>query len=149
VLPTGCVSLAVVYFTWRRLPSMALMAVSFSMLMGVLTASVWLVPFIDQFKSPRPLALKVKSRIPPAAPLFIYADTMNDYNFYMERAVIPVVPSPAELQRLMLQEQSGYILIKQKDFHRSQMIPNDRIVVKEGAEGRTWYLVALGSRASQ
>lgn len=145
-LPMFCASLAAVYFTWRQLPEMAFMATTFSMLIAVITASIWLVPFIDQFKSPRPLALKVKSRVPPVMPLFIYADTMNDYNFYLEREVIPVIPTQAGLQTLMRREQSGYMLIKQKDLERSQLIPGDRIVLKEGSEGRIWYLVALGGR---
>jgi hypothetical protein len=144
----SCSSLAVVYFSWRRSPEMTFVAIVCSMLLSVLTASVWLLPFIDQFKSPRLLALAVKGRVPPHLPLFIYADTMNDYNFYLAREVIPVVPSSAALQKLMLQEQAGYILIKQKDLDRSHLIPSHRIVLKEGTEGRIWYLVALAARSA-
>jgi 4-amino-4-deoxy-L-arabinose transferase-like glycosyltransferase len=145
----SCSNLAAVYFIWRRSPVMTFVAVAFSMLLSALTASAWLLPFIDQFKSPRPLALKVKSTIPPAAPLFIYADTMNDYNFYMQREVLVVVPTLAELEKLMRQEKSGYMLIKQKDLDRLPSMLRGRIVLKEDVEGRNWYLIALGDRITQ
>lgn len=143
-LATSCASVAVVYFTSRRLPEMAFMATIFSMLIGVITASVWVLPFIDEFKSPRPFALKVKSEIPPRAPLFVYADTMNDYNFYLERAVIPVIKSPVEFKKLLNREQPAYILIKQRDLDRLSLMASNKIILQEGTGRRAWYLIRLG-----
>jgi 4-amino-4-deoxy-L-arabinose transferase-like glycosyltransferase len=148
-LTMACCGLAAFYFIWRRIAWLAFISTVFSMLLGVLTASVWLLPFIDQFKSPRSFALKVKSKIPATAQLFIYADTMNDYNFYMERTVISVVRSLAELQKLLVQEQPAYMLIKQKDLDGSQLITGDRIILQEGTGERAWCLIALGHRTSQ
>jgi hypothetical protein len=35
--------------------------------------------------SPRPFSMQVKSTVPATSPLYIYADRMNDFNFYSER----------------------------------------------------------------
>jgi hypothetical protein len=143
-LAVGCAAFAGLYFTWRGLPWMAFTATTLSMLICVLTASVWLLPFIEQFKSPRPFALKVKSKIPARAPLFVYADTMNDYNFYIERAVIPVIKSPVELKKLLNQEQPAYMLIKQRDLDRLPMTVSNKVILQEGTGQRGWYLINVG-----
>jgi 4-amino-4-deoxy-L-arabinose transferase-like glycosyltransferase len=135
------------YFVWHRSPSKVFLATTLTMVLGVLTASVWFLPFLEQYKSPRPFAVEVKRRIPQAARLYVYADTMNNYNFYMDRAVIPVVASQAELQTLALQEEPAYMLIKGRDLDKSKLIKRERIVFEAGAQERTWYLIALGSRA--
>jgi 4-amino-4-deoxy-L-arabinose transferase-like glycosyltransferase len=144
-----CGGLAIVYFISRRSPWMVFMATTFTMVLGTLAAAVWFLPFLEQYKSPRPFSVEVKKRIPQTAPLYIYADSMNDYNFYMERAVIPVVRSEAQLQRLLSPGQPGYLLIKDSDLERMQLIDRSRIVFKQGSEGRVWYLIALGDRTPQ
>ena len=39
------------------------------------------------------------------------------------------------------------MLIKGRDLDKSKLIKLERIVFKAGAQERTWYLIALGSRA--
>jgi hypothetical protein len=41
-------------------------------------------------RSRRPFSLLIKNTVAPTALLYTYADTMNDFNFYTEREVIPV-----------------------------------------------------------
>ncbi len=107
-----------------------------AMTFPTLTASVWLLPFLERYKSPRPFALAVKKRIPPAARLFVYADTMNDYNFYLERTVIPIVASQAETQTLLLQADPAYMVVRDRDLKKLKWITRDRILFKAGARGR-------------
>jgi hypothetical protein len=122
------------------------LAAAVTMVLAVLTASLWFVPFLERYKSPRPFAEEVKKRVPATTALYVYADAMHDYNFYTERAVIPVVASQVELQTLLLQEEPAYMMIRGRDLDRVKLIKRDRIVFKSGGHRRTWYLVALGSR---
>lgn len=148
-LTMACGWFAAAYFVWHRSPWKVFLATSLTMMLAVLTASVWFLPFLEQYKSPRPFALEVKKRIPPAARLYVYADTMNDYNFYMKRAVIPVVASHAELQTLLLLVEPAYMVVKERDLKKLKLITRERIVFKAGARGRVWCLIVLGGRTRQ
>jgi hypothetical protein len=66
----------------------------------------------------------------------------------MEREVIPVIKSQAELQKLLLKEQGGYLLIKGRDLARTRLVNRSRIILQQGSEGRAWYLIALGERTA-
>jgi 4-amino-4-deoxy-L-arabinose transferase-like glycosyltransferase len=143
-----CGGLAIIYFISRRSPWKVFMATTFTMTLGTLAASLWLLPFLESYKSPRPFSMEVNKRTPRTATLYVYADTMNDYNFYMEREVIPVIKSQAELQKLLLKEQGGYLLIKGRDLARTRLVNRSRIILQQGSEGRAWYLIALGERTA-
>jgi 4-amino-4-deoxy-L-arabinose transferase-like glycosyltransferase len=145
-LTLACGGLCVVYFLWRRSPWNVFLSTTLTMVLGVMTAAASFLPFLDQFKSPRPFSLEVKRVVPSAAPLYIYADTMNDFNFYTEREVIAVVSARAALQELLVQEDAGYLLIKERDLERVGMITKERIVSSKGSDGRSWFLIALGAR---
>jgi hypothetical protein len=119
-----------------------------TMVLATLAASAWFLPFLERYKSPRPFSTAVNRRISQTATLYVYADTMNDYNFYMERAVIPVIKSHAELEKLMSKEQTGYLLIKERDLARTRLIDKSRIILERGSEGRAWYLITLGARTA-
>ena len=73
---------------------------------------------------------------------------MNDFNFYTQREIIPVVSSASELKNLLAQDRVGYLLIKDRDMDmdRSGGIAPERILIREGTAGRSWYLIALGAR---
>jgi 4-amino-4-deoxy-L-arabinose transferase-like glycosyltransferase len=145
-LTMACGGFAAAYFVWHRSPWKVFLATTLTMMLAVLTASVGLMPFMERYKSPRPFALEVKKRIAPAAQLFVYADTMNDYNFYLERAVIPVVASQAETQTLLLKIEPAYMVVRDRDLKKLKWITRERILFKAGTRGRAWYLIALGSR---
>jgi hypothetical protein len=142
----ACGGFAAAYFVSHRSPSKVFLATALTMALAVLTASVWFLPFLERYKSPRPFAFEVKKRVPASAALYVYADAMHDYNFYTERAVISVAASQVELQRLLLQEEPAYMIIKGRDLDRAKLIKRERIVFRAGAHGRIWYLITLGSR---
>jgi 4-amino-4-deoxy-L-arabinose transferase-like glycosyltransferase len=147
-LAMACGSLLTAYFAWRQRPWQTFLATTLTMLAGVLAASLWFLPFLERFKSPRPFSAEVKKIVSPTMPLYIYADSMNDFNFYTERDVIPVIASPSGLKALLARDQAGYLLIKARDMERTGGIARERILVSEGGGGRSWYLIALGARFS-
>ena len=56
----------------------------------LMASGAWLLqsvffPYVNHYKSPRPFSMQVKSTVPATSPLYIYADRMNDFNFYTER----------------------------------------------------------------
>jgi hypothetical protein len=87
--------------------------------------------------------------VPPSALVYIYADTMNDFNYYMRREVMPVLRTRSEVERLLAEGAGAYMLIKANDLKRLRMITPERIRIT-GAVGDTlWNLVALGSPPNQ
>src|SRR5438270_281447 len=80
-------------FIRRRQPLMLAASVAAMMALTVIGASISIMPYLENFKSPRPFAQKVMGIVPPTAPIYIYADTMNDFNYYTGREVIPVLPA--------------------------------------------------------
>jgi 4-amino-4-deoxy-L-arabinose transferase-like glycosyltransferase len=145
-LAMACGSIAGAYFVWHRAPLKVFVAAALTIVLAVLAASIWFLPFLERYKSPRLFAVEVKKRVPAATALYVYADAMHDHNFYTERVVIPVVASQAELQTLLLQEEPAYIMIRGRDLDRAKLIKRERIVFKSGAHRRIWYLIALGSQ---
>jgi len=138
---------AVVY-VWRSRP-LNVVAVT-AALMGfiVLSASTWLMPYLERFKSPRGFANQVEKIVPPAMPVYIYADTMNDFNYYMGRETIPVMANPSALDRVLLSEAQGYLIIKERDLDRLPQLPREWIVVSETETSAMWHLVRLRTRAA-
>jgi 4-amino-4-deoxy-L-arabinose transferase-like glycosyltransferase len=131
-------------YIWVRRPMIALASVAGMMTLTIVAASVWIMPYLEQFKSKRPFSLVIKKIVSESEPLYIYADTMNDFNYYTEREAIPVIPSAAALDALLARGQSGYILIKDRDFKRIQPIPPEWIVATDSKESTVWSLVKLG-----
>jgi hypothetical protein len=58
-----------------------------------------------------PFSMQVKSTVPTTSPLYIYADRMNDFNFYTERQ-----KSSCELEKVREQAGAAYLLIEQRDL---------------------------------
>ncbi|MDP2600971.1 MAG: glycosyltransferase family 39 protein [Deltaproteobacteria bacterium] len=142
-LAIGAGALIVFYFLWRREPWRLFLATALLMAVGLTVASAWVLPYLDQFKSPRPLALAVNAKVPPGVPLYIYADTMNDYNFYTGREIIPVLSSRPGSQAPALANQAGYLLIRDRDLQRIHPLPDDKVLLSQSVGGKTWYLVSL------
>lgn len=130
------------YFILKRKPWNVFMATSLLMAFIVACASLWILPYLEQFKSRRPFALEIKKIVPAGAPLYIYADTMNDFNYYLEREVILVMHARAEVEKLLSQPGSGYMLIKNNDLDRLDSISQDRIIAADAGRG-TWSLIVL------
>jgi hypothetical protein len=71
---------------------------------------------------------------------------MNDFNFYLERAVMPVLANSAEVEKLLSDSQTSYILIKDRDLKNLKMIAPGQIVLSNGAGSTTWNLIGLRAR---
>lgn len=127
-----------------RRPSLVFGATGFTVLSTVLCVSLWAFPFADQYKSPRPFALEVKRLAPSNEPLYVYADTMNDFNFYTEREVIPVVSSAADVESKVAQAGGAHLLIRERDLKRAGFTTEVKIMARGRVGGKIWYLVRLG-----
>ena len=82
------------------------------MALTVLCAAIWLMPYLENFKSPRLFSQQVNQIVPATVPVYVYADTMNDFNFYTARDVMPILSTPLALDALLARGQGGYLLIK-------------------------------------
>jgi len=143
VLAIGGGSIFSFYLLWYRRLWQVLLSTALMMALGALTASIWFLPYLDRFKSPRPLALAVNARVPPDVPLYIYADTMNDYNFYTGREIIPVLSSRPGGQAPALGNRPGFLLIRDRDLQRLHPLPDDKVLLSQSVGGKTWNLVSL------
>jgi len=133
-------------FIRQRRPTATLAAVSGMMTATLLAAALWIFPYLERFKSPRHFALQVRKLVPVAAPLYIYADTMNDFNYYLERAVIPILSSPEAVDALLARKQNGYMLVKERDLKRVPSLSREWIIASDADSTSTWYLIALRKR---
>lgn len=129
----------------RRSPAAVFWITVLTLSLGMVYASLWIFPYLDRYKSPKPFALQVKKIVAPEAPLSIYADTMNDFNFYTEREVIPIVPSAAEAKKISAEGRRGYMLVRERDFERLGLDAAGAVATGQ-VGGKRWYLVALGRR---
>lgn len=127
----------------RRSPSMVFLSTASMVLLGMLYSAAWILPFIDQYKSPRPFALLVKKSVPSNEPLYVYADTMNDFNFYTEREAIPVVSSQREIEGRISQGKTAYMLIRDRDLKKLDMQEKAAVVAMDRIGNKTWYLLKL------
>ena len=68
---------------------------------------------------------------------------MNDFNFYLKREVMPVLSSPADVEKLLSNSWARYLLIKQRDLAKLNMIVSKRILISDSATNATWNLIEL------
>jgi 4-amino-4-deoxy-L-arabinose transferase-like glycosyltransferase len=148
-LAIGVGTVITFYFLWRREPWRLFLATVLMMVVGVTVASAWVLPYLDHFKSPRLLALAINAKVPRDVPLYIYADTMNDYNFYTGRDIIPVVSERAGKRAQALPAGAGFLLIRDRDLQRLHPLPDDKVLLSQSVGGKTWYLVSLADVESR
>jgi hypothetical protein len=101
------------------------------MALTVLCAAIWLMPYLENFKSPRLFSQQVNQIVPATVPVYVYADTMNDFNFYTARDVMPILSTPLALDALLARGQGGYLLIKERDLQRLPKLPRKWIITSE------------------
>jgi 4-amino-4-deoxy-L-arabinose transferase-like glycosyltransferase len=135
-------------FIWRRVPLKALTSVAAMMVAIVISVTYRIFPYLEQFKSDRPLSQTIKRIVPPSAPLYVYADTMNDFNYYSEREVIPVIRSSTQVEKLPGFSETSFLLIKERDLKRVPMIPAKWIVATDSTGGNPWHLVEFKKHAA-
>jgi hypothetical protein len=74
---------------------------------------------------------------------------MNDFNYYIGREIIPLVPNPSAVDRLLLSKEDGYLIIKARDLERLPQLRRQWVVLSDAKTNANWYLVQLRVRASQ
>jgi hypothetical protein len=72
---------------------------------------------------------------------------MNDFNYYMRRAIIEVLDSPGEVARLRVGPEKSYLLIKERDLRRLSALPPDAIIVSRTRGSTTWHLIVFNNQA--
>lgn len=87
----------------------------------------------------------IMRHIPIEAPVYIYRNTMSDFNYYARRETIPVLTSTEAIEKAAL-GQVAYLLINEKDLKKLHLEPPQRILTEHQLGERKWYLVKL-SRA--
>ena len=137
-----------VIFIRKRRPLQATTAVALLIASLTVAGSIWILPYVNQFKSPRPFSMQVKRIVPATTPLYIYADNMNDFNFYTEREKIPVLSSPGKLARMRGQPAAGYLLIKERDLKLLSELGRERVVARDSVGSETWNLITLEDAAA-
>jgi 4-amino-4-deoxy-L-arabinose transferase-like glycosyltransferase len=140
---------AAMIYIRNRQPLRVAAATTVMMVFVLLCAVLWTFPYVEPYKSRRPFSLRIARIVPSTATLYVYADTMNDFNYYAGRDVIAVVQSAAELKKLLAAGQGDYLLIKERDMKRVALIPPDNIAAGEAVGSTNWYLVALGNAAAR
>ncbi|MEE9568818.1 MAG: glycosyltransferase family 39 protein [Candidatus Binatia bacterium] len=110
---------------------------------GVLLSALLVFPVINQYKSPRIFAVEVKKKVQQGTPLYIYARRMNDFNFYLEREVIPVLFKPEDLARLGMQDGLVYLLIRDRDLDRAPVEVRSlwKRIINGSTGGKKWNLM--------
>lgn len=126
-------------------PVKAVAACSLLIAAATICAALWVFPYLEAFNSRRPFSLLIKNTVASTAPLYIYADTMNDFNFYTEREVIPVLFSRQEVADVLRQTKHGYMLIKARDFNRLSLFGAESIVAEDRVGSTSWKLIDLRS----
>jgi len=148
-VPLLIAGVAAIVYVWRLQPLNVAAVTAGLMAVTVMCASIWLMPYLESFKSPRPFSNQVRQIVPSSARLFIYADTMNDFNYYIGREIIPLVPNPSAVDRLLLSKEDGYLIIKARDLERLPQLRRQWVVLSDAKTNANWYLVQLRVRASQ
>lgn len=128
---------------WRRRPERVFFSTAATVVLGGLCASIWVLPFLNAYKSARPFAVAVNRIASPGEPLYIYADTMNDFNFYTGREVISVISSPAELESLLARAGAAYVLVRERDLKRGGFERRGEILAEGRVGDKKWRLLLL------
>jgi 4-amino-4-deoxy-L-arabinose transferase-like glycosyltransferase len=127
----------------RQLPSRVFFSTVCTTLGGMLCLSVWVLPWLDLYKSPRFFSLQVKNLIAPSEPLYIYADSMNDFNFYAEREVIPILSSKADIEQALSEGSPIYLVIRERDSKTVIGTQESEILAERQVGGKKWSLIRL------
>jgi 4-amino-4-deoxy-L-arabinose transferase-like glycosyltransferase len=132
----------VVFFRQRR-RSRLVTAVTLLMTSTMVCVTIWILPYMNQFKSRRPFSLQVKKIVPATVPLYVYADGMHDFNFYTKREVIPVLSSPDDVANVLRQPTLSYLLITDRDLKKLSRFDLKEVVMTDSVGSTTWNLIAV------
>jgi 4-amino-4-deoxy-L-arabinose transferase-like glycosyltransferase len=133
-----------IYFIQQKQALKLVAVTALMMVLTVLSAVIWIFPYVERFKSRRFFSLEVQRIVPPDVTVYVYDDEMNDFNYYTQREVLPVLRSSAEVEKLMMEGSGAYLLIKSTDLKRLGIVRPQRIRISGGIGDTLWNLVALG-----
>lgn len=138
-----------VIFLRQRQPLKLATAVTLLTTATLICVSIWILPYVNRFKSRRPFSLRVEKIVPATAPLYVYADNMHDFNFYLQREIIPVLSSPGDVAEVLRQPTRGYLLIADRELNKLSMFGPKEVVITDSVGSTTWNLIALRARMAQ
>jgi 4-amino-4-deoxy-L-arabinose transferase-like glycosyltransferase len=137
---------AAVLYIRNKKPLGVVAVTALMMVLTLLCAVLWIFPYIEVFKSRRPFSIEVKRIVPATATLYVYADTMNDFNFYTEREIIPVVATPQQLEGLLSHHPDSYLLVRERDLEKVHRVSKAKIIISRPVGSSNWYLIFLDGR---
>ena len=114
-----------------------------AMALSILCAHLSIIPIIDQYKSPRVFAEEIKKHVGQKEPLYVYNDSMNDFNFYLEREAIPLVSTPLDVDRLANENRPVWLLARNAGLVRRVVEKNSgwEVVIRGNTGGKQWFLL--------
>jgi 4-amino-4-deoxy-L-arabinose transferase-like glycosyltransferase len=141
VLTAGATTAAILLR--RRQAGKAIFMIVVFMASLIVTSALWIIPYLERFKSPRPFARVIARIVPASAPLYIFADTMHDFNYYAERDTIAVLGSPAAVKDLLTRAQPGFLLARERDLAKLTMLSRSWVIASDRKGGMPWHLLRL------
>jgi 4-amino-4-deoxy-L-arabinose transferase-like glycosyltransferase len=120
----------------------------FLVLIAVFASAIWisdvgLLPYLDRYKSPRAMGEFIQNKISAKAPVYIYRDTMSDFNYYARRETIPVLRSVEDIEQVFLKGQEAYLLISERHLNEFPLGRPQTIVTERQLGETKWYLARL------
>ena len=113
------------------------------MLGTLVIVSIGIMPYLDNYKSPRPLGEFVRSRVPATAPVYVFKSTMADFNYYAQREEIPVLNSGEEINKAAAAHREAYILINDKDLKQVKSTIKADVITEQEIGERKWYVLKI------
>jgi 4-amino-4-deoxy-L-arabinose transferase-like glycosyltransferase len=134
-----------IFLITQKDPLKLIAATTLIMVCTLLCAVIWIFPYIEQFKSRRFLAMEIQRIVPAGSTVYIYDNAMNDFNYYTQRKVIPVLHSRTDVEQRLTGDSGAYLLIKSIDLKKLGVISPERIRLRRRLGETLWNLVALGN----
>jgi 4-amino-4-deoxy-L-arabinose transferase-like glycosyltransferase len=107
------------------------------------TASAGVLPYLNKYKSPRPIGEAIRSPLLQNSPVYIFQSTMADFNYYARREQIPVLDSEDQLRNVTRSEGGTYLIINDKDLREAKFSMKSQIVSVHQVGEKKWYLLRL------
>ena len=108
-----------------------------------LVVSTAVFPYLDKYKSPRPIGEFVRFHLAADSRVYVFKSTMADFNFYARRENIPVVHSADDLRKLTISGQEAYLIVNDKDLKQFKFDSMFNAVTEQQIGEKKWYLLRL------
>jgi 4-amino-4-deoxy-L-arabinose transferase-like glycosyltransferase len=113
-----------------------------AVLLGVsIVASVGVLPYLDKYKSPRPIGEFVRFRLSKDSPVYVFDSNMADFNYYAGREQIPVVASAEAVDQLTASSQEAYLIIDAQDLKQTAFSASYKVISEHKVGNKKWYIL--------